>query len=43
MELKLHHAGIPEGQIFEAVGSIKYLFDRNLRILKVGYDRNMRR
>lgn len=41
LELKLHHTGIPEEQVFYAVSQIKYLFDRNMKILKIGYDRNM--
>lgn len=41
LELKLHHSGIPEEQIFNTVSQIKYLFDKNMKILKIGYDRNM--
>lgn len=42
-EIRLYHTGVTEQQIFELVGQVRYLFDRSLKILKVGYDRGMRK
>ena len=43
LELRLHHCNISEEKVFEAIGELKYLFDQKLKILKIAYDRTMRK
>lgn len=39
----MYKIGVSFEKICEALSEIKYLFDRKLRILKIGYDRKMKK
>lgn len=43
LDLKLNNCNIEPGILFQSVGELKYLFDQKMKILKISYDRNMKK
>lgn len=43
LEIKMHKTGVNFEKVKDAISDLKYLFDRKLKIFKLGYDRKMKR